>query len=385
MMVNTEGKVPVKMWCKDVENTAMEQLKNLSNLPFAFKHIAAMPDCHAGYGMPIGGVLATQGVIIPNAVGVDIGCGMQAIKTDIEASDVTSEQLKKIMSKVREQIPVGFNHHETPQDMPSGLKARLGAVTRCEYDKATTQLGTLGGGNHFIEFQKGSDDMLWVMIHSGSRNVGLQVAKYYNKIAIDLNEKWFSEVPEKWELAFLPEESEEGVAYVNEMSWCAGFAYQNRTAMMDRIRWIIGDELGCYEVRRIDVPHNYARKENHYGRNVWVHRKGATSAREDETGIIPGSQGTASYVVRGLGSRESFMSCSHGAGRRMGRKEAQRSLNLKDEIKRLDDQGILHAIRNTTDLDEASGAYKDIDEVMEQQQDLVEIVTKLTPLAVIKG
>jgi len=403
--------VPVKLWAEDIEEGAMEQIAHLCNLPFAFHHIAIMPDCHQGYGMPVGGVMATKGVIIPNAVGVDIGCGMCAVKSNIKSNQLNKETLQRIFggSKefkggIRSAIPVGFNHHSKAQEvslMPGGhrlyaLDANNSSVPICssQFNSALHQLGTLGGGNHFIEIQKDTDDNVWIMIHSGSRNLGKQVADHYNDIAIELNKKYHSEVPAKWELAFLPIDSEEGRMYIAEMNYCVKFALANRKLMMDRIMQIIQEE---YDRQRevlhiavefepmINIAHNYAAMENHYGENVMVHRKGATLAREGTIGIIPGSQGTKSYIVRGKGNAESFNSCSHGAGRRLSRTKACNELDLAAEIKKLDDQGIMHGIRHKNDLDEASGAYKDIGEVMRNQSDLVDILTELTPIAVMKG
>lgn len=386
--------MPIKMWLDEIEDGALAQVKNLANLPFAFKHIAIMPDSHQGYGMPIGGVLATKGVVIPNAVGVDIGCGMCAVKLGI--TDISNDQLRVIMGKIRKAIPVGFDHHQDKQDislMPNSMHLTTEMICDKEYHKALCSLGTLGGGNHFIEIQKGSDGHIWVMIHSGSRNFGLQIAEYYNKEAIKLNEQFYSVVDKKQELAFLPLDSDLGKRYMIEMQYAVDFAFANRKLMMDRIKYIFfevfPDNSFFGLVGRpedmINIAHNYAKLENHFGQNVVVHRKGATLATEDTIGIIPGSQGTKSYIVRGKGNRDSFTSCSHGAGRKMGRGQAMRDLNLADEIKILDDQGIIHGIRNEKDLDEASGAYKDINVVMENQKDLVDILVELTPLAVIKG
>ena len=385
-VINTE-KLPIKLWLDDIEDGAMEQVKHLANLPFAYKWVSIMPDSHQGYGMPIGGVLATKGVIIPNAVGVDIGCGMCAVKTSLE--EIDKETIKKIMDEIRKAVPVGFNHHKEKQDeklMPE-LKGKYEIVEQ-EYNSALTQIGTLGGGNHFIEIQKGSDGHIWIMIHSGSRNFGLKNADYYNKKAIAINEKYFSEVPTKWELSFLPIDSEEGQMYINEMGYCVEFALANRKLMMSRITDIFSDQYAEDDFIQLDfinIAHNYASLENHFGENVWVHRKGATLAREGTIGIIPGSQGTKSYIVKGKGNKESFESCSHGAGRKMSRKKATEELNLEEEIKKLDEQGIVHGIRHKNDLDEASGAYKDIDVVMKNQEDLVETLVELSPLAVIKG
>lgn len=385
-IINTE-KIHIKLWLDDIEDGAMAQVRNLANLPFAYHHIAIMPDSHQGYGMPIGGVLATQGVVIPNAVGVDIGCGMCAVKTSI--TDIDTDTLKEIMSEIRKVVPVGFGHHKEKQDanlMPKGLVDLEGVVGR-EYENALTQLGTLGGGNHFIEIQKGSDGHIWIMIHSGSRNFGLKVAEHYNKLAVKLNDKWHSSIPKEWELAFLPLDTQEAQDYISEMNYCVEFALANRKLMMDRILDIFHKEfLGKEQTfGMINIAHNYAVMENHFGSNVLVHRKGATLAREGIIGIIPGSQGTKSYIVEGLGNKDSFESCSHGAGRKMGRNQAIKNLNLEEEIRKLDEQGIVHGIRNQKDLDEASGAYKDIDIVMNNQKDLVKILVELTPLGVIKG
>ena len=395
--INKENQLVIKSWCSEPEQGCIEQAENLAKLPFAFDHIALMPDTHQGYGMPIGGVLATKDVIIPNVVGVDIGCGMCAVKTSLTEIDIKS--LKKIMGEIRKQIPVGFAHHQKPQDrnlMPipcngeNNWSSKMPIIFR-EFNNAIQQIGTLGGGNHFIEIQKGSDGHIWIMIHSGSRNLGKQVADYYNKLAISLNEKWHSKVPKGWQLAFLPVDSQEGQSYIQEMNYCIDFAFYNRRLMMDRIIDIFQKEFTAdleFNINTepmINIAHNYAQVENHFGRNVWVHRKGATLARQDTIGIIPGSQGTKSYIVRGKGNPDSFMSCSHGAGRKLGRKEAERVLNLEDEVKKMDEQGILHGIRGKYGLDEAPGAYKDIDIVMEEQKDLVDILVELKPLGVIKG
>ena len=392
-------KVPAYVWSgKDlIEPKAMQQLKNAASLPFAFHHVALMPDGHFGYGAPIGGVLATKGMVVPNFVGVDIGCGMCAVKTSL--TEISTDTLKKILGEIRKVIPVGFKKHKKGQDI--SLMPHLPDVAQIiwqEKENALKSLGTLGGGNHFIEIQKGSDGHIWIMVHSGSRNLGFKVANHYNKLAATLNETWSSKIPKSWELAFLPVDSEEGRDYITEMQYCVEFALANRRLMMDRIIEVFrkaGDEMlikrgfgkgGGYFIKfdeMINIAHNYAAIENHFGQNVWVHRKGATKATERLVGIIPGSQGTASYIVKGLGNKESFMSCSHGAGRRMGRAAAKKNLDLKEEQKKL--EGIIHSVRNVSDLDEASGAYKDIDEVMANQTDLVEVLVKLTPLAVVKG
>jgi len=384
-VISTE-RIPIKLWLEDIDEAALEQAKNLANLPFAVRHIAIMPDSHPGYGMPIGGVLATQDVVIPNAVGVDIGCGVVAQKTIL--TEISQQELKDIIHLIKARIPVGFAHNKEQQD--ELLMPKLSdntPICGMLYNEARYQLGTLGGGNHFIEIQKGDDRHVWIMIHSGSRNLGKQIADFYNREAKEENKKWHSQVTSK-DLAFLPLSIELGKQYMAEMQFCVDFALANRTLMMNKI-------VGCFDQilkknitagnEMINIAHNYAAIENHFGRNVVVHRKGATSARAGETGIIPGSQGTKTYIVEGLGNPESFMSCSHGAGRRLGRHVAMKTLNLHEEIEIMESQGIIHGIKSVKDLDEAAGAYKDIDTVMENQKDLVRILVELRPLAVVKG
>ncbi len=386
--VVTTEKQPIKLWLDDIESGAFEQARNLANLPFVFQHIAVMPDAHQGYGMPIGGVMATEEMVVPNAVGVDIGCGMCAVRTSL--TTVSTEQLKQVLAEIRRTVPLGFSHQKKkvdPRFMPKADVALDGLpVIAREYQAALTQLGTLGGGNHFIEIQKGDDGRIWLMVHSGSRNLGFKVANYYNRLAMDLNRQWGSSIPKGWQLAYLPTTSVAGQAYLQEMRYCVDFAFANRKMMMERIKdALLAVAPPVFFEPMINIAHNYAAMEVHFDRHVLVHRKGATSARAGEIGIIPGSQGSPSYIVRGLGNPESFASCAHGAGRKMGRKQAQRQLNLEQEKKRLDDQGIIHAVRSSGDLDEAPGAYKDIEEVIDNQLDLVEVVVTLRPLAVVKG
>ncbi len=386
--IKTEKK-PIKLWLDDIEAGAFEQAKNLANLPFVYKHIAVMPDAHLGYGMPIGGVMASEEMVIPNAVGVDIGCGMCAVKTSL--TNISTEKLKAVLSQIRNKVPLGFKHHKKRQDhslMPKvgeGQLEDLFIVSR-EYENALTQLGTLGGGNHFIEVQKGNDGHIWLMIHSGSRNLGYKVANYHNRLASDLNRKWNSKIPPNWQLAFLPIESESGQSYLQEMRYCVDFAFANRKLMMERVKEALMAVITPVSFEPlVNIAHNYAAEEIHFNRRVLVHRKGATRAQAGEIGIIPGSQGSPSYLVKGRGNPDSFSSCAHGAGRKMGRKQAQRQLDLGQEIKHMEDQGIIHAIRHKGDLDEAAGAYKNIDEVIDNQLDLVEVLVELRPLAVIKG
>lgn len=387
MRVFTGNNVPIKMWLDDIDNNAMEQAVDLASLPFAFKHIAIMPDAHAGLGMPIGGVLATKGVVVPNAVGVDIGCGMCAVKTNINAKELSRSTIEKIIKNIYQVIPVGFDHQNKPQDeslMPQGYNIKGMPMMKSLYESALRQLGTLGGGNHFIELQRASDDSLWIMMHSGSRNIGKQIADHYGKVAKYYNKLWYSEVIPG--LEFLPIETQYAKEYFNEMEYCVKFAFANRRLMMERVCDIIQNELKNVDFEpMINIAHNYAAWEHHFDNNVIVHRKGATRAYKGEIGIIPGSMGTRSYIVEGLGNPESFMSCSHGAGRVMGRKEAIKKLNLKDVIKFMDEKKIVHSIKDVNQLDEAPAAYKDIDIVMKNQADLVRPIETLYPIAVVKG
>jgi tRNA-splicing ligase RtcB len=383
--IKTE-RLPIWLWADYMEDGAQKQAINLALHPYTFHHIAIMPDNHQGYGVPIGGVAATKGVVIPEAVGVDIGCGMRVVKTSL--THMSLGKLQTIVDEIKLNIPVGFSHRQESLQkyMPMSSVSKTLEIIYKEYDSACHQIGTLGGGNHFIEIQKGDDGYIWVMVHSGSRNLGKKVAEHHIKIATEQTEKSDVNIPKSWELDYLYFNTVEGKAYINEMRYCMNFAKINRAYMTDEIRKII---LYEYPETRFfagyDVHHNYAEIETHYDQNVMVHRKGATSARKGEIGIIPGSQGTASYIVEGRGNMKSFMSCSHGSGRVMGRGVAKRTLNFEEQKALLDNQGIIHDMISIDSLDEAPGAYKQIEEVMRQQLDLVKPIVRLTPLAVIKG
>jgi len=388
-IISTEKK-PIKLWLLDADKGTLEQAQNLANHPCAFGHIALMPDSHVGYGMPIGGILATQNAIIPNAVGVDIGCGMCSLKTSL--TEISRSSLISILLSIKSIIPRGKGWHKHAQEdwlSANQQKELQGTIVEMEYQNSLRQLGTLGGGNHFIEIQKGSDGYIWIMIHSGSRNLGKTVAEIYNHKAIDLNQKYNQAIPKKWQLDYLPLNSEASQIYLKEMQACVDFAFLNRKTMMKRVKeaflYHFAGRKQIFFSNFINIPHNYAALETHFGQEVWVHRKGATKASKGQAGIIPGSQGTKSYIVEGLGNAESFESCSHGAGRKMGRREAKRKLNLNEEIDFMNAQGIIHEMTSTRDLDEACSAYKDIDQVMSNQKDLVKIVLEMIPLAVVKG
>jgi len=379
----TTERIPIKLWLDDLEEGALQQAKDLANLDIAFRHVAIMPDSHQGYGMPIGGILATKDAIVPNAVGVDIGCGMCSLRTNLE--DVDRDDLKQILGKIRKTIPVGFKHHKEIQDeswMPP-LEGDLPIVQQ-QYRSGRYQVGTLGGGNHFVEIQKGTDGYIWIMVHSGSRNIGFTVANHYHKLAVKETKERGNNVPK--DLSYFVRESENYDLYYREMNYCIDFALQNRKLMMERVKDAFVEVFPEVEFSNfINKPHNFAAWENHFGEKLMVHRKGATRAEEGEWGMIPGSQGTSSFLVKGKGNPLSFNSCSHGAGRVMSRAQARRTLDLKEEVKQIKDKGVLHALRHKKDLDEAPSSYKDIDVVMALQKDLVDVQIELKPLAVMKG
>ena len=380
--VVSSERLPIKLWLDDLDDDALEQAKNLANLPFAYKWIAIMPDSHVGYGMPIGGVMATKNVIVPNAVGVDIGCGMVATKTNL--TEISTPQLDEWRKLVLGYIPVGFNHQKADIHWAGFNDAPDLPVINRELSSARRQLGTLGGGNHFIELQKDQDGFVWLMIHSGSRNFGLKTAKEYHDKAKALCQKWLSDIP-TLDLAFLPMGEKLGDEYLAAMNFALAFAQENRAVMMDwakiALTEVVGGGVDYNEYA--NIHHNFAAMEHHYGSNVLVHRKGATKATNDTIGIIPGSMGSSSYIVQGLGNPESFESCSHGAGRTLGRGQAKRELNLEEEQAKM--AGIVSGLTSVDNLDEAPGSYKDISQVMANQSDLVEILVELRPLANVKG
>lgn len=385
-VIDTE-RLPIKIWTDTAEDGAIEQAKSLANLPFAKKWIAVMPDTHQGYGMPIGGVIATDRVVIPNAVGVDIGCGMKARKTNL--TEIDKETLKKILNQIQRDIPTGFNHQK--EDQP--LSEELSEMTKqFSYDnesfrkiinKMPIQMGTLGGGNHFIEIQKGDDGRIWIMLHSGSRGIGKMTCDYYNDMAERLNKQWFTNVSK--DLAYLPIDTEQGMEYLQAMRIGMKFAEDNRLHMLEKITRVLLKFYPNMEYEEaIDTHHNYAAMEHHYGENYLVHRKGAVRAVGKV--IIPGSMGTYSYIGEGLSNNESFWSCSHGAGRVMGRKEATRRFTAEQVLSEMKEKDIeLYKVKKDDVAEECAAAYKDIDTVMENQKDLVKPLVKLRPIGVVKG
>lgn len=387
-------KLPILCWAKDIEESAMEQAINLANHPCVVDHVVLAPDAHSGFGMPIGGVIAVEDAIIPNAVGVDIGCSMSLMRTNLSVEDINEELLRRIIGGakgypggIRANIPVGMNHNKAKQDHELFAHRDVwNNTTICkeELESAQYQLCSLGGGNHFIEIQAGDDNCVYIMIHSGSRNLGYKVGNYYNKVAEELCAKWKQNDVVKNKLAFLPRGTAEFDAYVREMNICLDFAYANHQLMQNKIVEICEHIIpNFYVIGTYFTRHNYCAIEHHMGRDLFIHRKGAIRARQGEHAIIPGSQGTASYLVCGMGNEASFTSASHGSGRKMSRTAAKANLSLKDEQAKM--AGIVHNINSVDQLDEAPSAYKDIEEVIKLESDLVTPVVKFKPLAVVKG
>ncbi|MEK8019130.1 MAG: RtcB family protein [Candidatus Parabeggiatoa sp.] len=393
--VLSTGRFPVKIYTDDIESEAAQQLHELSTLPFIHKHVAAMPDVHVGIGATIGSVIPTKGAIIPAAVGVDLGCGMSAVQLSLMASDLP-DNLYGIRSKIEEAVPVGFNQHDNPvlestllkkmrEQLDELLQKHPTLITmKKHFDDWQLQVGTLGSGNHFIELCLDENQAVWVMLHSGSRGLGNLIGRYFIGLAKKDMEKWFISLPNN-DLAYFPEGTEHFEDYWQAVMWAQEYARVNREQMMRLILEALSHvDLPPFEItgEAISCHHNYVALENHYKSNIFLTRKGAISARSGEWGIIPGSMGTKSYIVKGKGNPESFCSCSHGAGRRMGRKEAKRRFSTEDMITQT--QGV-ECRKDEGVIDEIPAAYKPIDEVMANQNDLVEIVHTLKQVVCIKG
>lgn len=406
---NSENnKRPIKVWLQKtdiLEEQCLEQATNLSNLPFIHKWVALMPDTHTGMGMPIGGVIATEDVVIPNAVGVDIGCGMAYIQTNIEAdllkntNTANGSLVQGIIGDILRNIPVGFKHHRQKQ-ASIVIDAALNEIDRyafaqtllSEIESGYYQIGTLGGGNHFIELQEDDHGMVGIMLHSGSRHFGHQVCKFFNAIAKEHNARWFAKVPAEYQMAFLPVDTKEGQAYIDWMKLALSFAKENRDRMVKDVTAIFDKWVNKALGRKVEYSnyinchHNYADIEHHYEKNVWVHRKGAIRARSGDIGIIPGAMGSYSYLIEGKGNQESFQSCSHGAGRLMSRTKAKGSFSVESVMNDLKSSGVILGKNNKSDVAEESRyAYKNIDDVISNELDLITPTKKLRTIGVVKG
>ena len=396
--IHDEGANPIMIWTDQIEPSALQQLRNLAALPFIDPHgVAAMPDVHYGVGATVGSVIATRGAIIPAAVGVDIGCGMMAVRLAGARAEHLPESLTQIRSEIEHTVPTGFEKHAAAQQNEKAASVLYSAFRWMEerHSKAfarrkdsaeailSSQFGSLGGGNHFIELCVDEAGELWVMLHSGSRGIGNAIGQYFIELAREDMRRHQVNLPDR-DLAYLTEGTEHFEDYVRAVGWAQGYARENRNEMMRRILIVLHRHLPPFRERAeaINCHHNYVEQETHFGREVWLTRKGAIRAGTGELGIIPGSMGQRSYIVRGLGNAESYYSCSHGAGRRMGRKEARRQFTVADLAAQTDG---VECRKDDAVLDEIPGAYKDIDEVMERQRDLVEVVHTLKQVLCVKG
>ncbi len=394
---------PVKLWTDGVpfEEAARKQVENLARMPFVFKHVAIMPDVHWGMGATVGSVIATRGAVIPAAVGVDIGCGMMAQRLSLKGSDLP-DNLHALRSAIEAAVPHGRTDNGGPndrgawRDIPQSvadhgmvdLEARFVGILakhpKIDHPRRWNHSGTLGTGNHFIELCVDEAQDVWIMLHSGSRGVGNKIGTYFIELAKGDMRRWFVNLPDE-DLAYLPEGTEHFADYCEAIAWAQEFALTNREVMMEAVHGAVARTLGRPVARTesaVQCHHNYLSREHHFGQNVLVTRKGAVSAREDQLGIIPGSMGAKSFIVRGKGNRESFMSCSHGAGRRMSRGEARKTFTLADHEAAT--AGV-ECRKDAEVIDETPAAYKSIDAVMAAQADLVDVVHTLKQVLCVKG
>jgi tRNA-splicing ligase RtcB (3'-phosphate/5'-hydroxy nucleic acid ligase) len=393
------GASPIKAWIKGVplEHAAANQLRNVAGLPFIHSHLAVMPDVHFGRGATVGSVIPTKGAIIPAAVGVDIGCGMMAVQTSLTASHLP-DSLAPVRSEIERKVPVGNGPGGDFKDSPnssgtalrnSGLAERLEVVLdkhpMIRGDKLQRQLGTLGGGNHFIEICLDEADRVWVMLHSGSRGTGNMIGQYFiGRAREELARRVLGyHVPDQ-DLAFFMEGEPLFDDYVEAVLWAQDYARANRELMMQRVLGALREQFPPFKLGKsaVNCHHNYVERETHFGETVWLTRKGAVRAREGDLGIIPGSMGAKSFIVRGKGNLDSFCSCSHGAGRSMSRTEAKRRFTLEDHIQAT---AAVECRKDVGVIDETPMAYKDIDAVMAAQSDLVDVVHTLRQVVCVKG
>jgi tRNA-splicing ligase RtcB (3'-phosphate/5'-hydroxy nucleic acid ligase) len=400
-IISEQGRAPIKAWIDGVEleEEARQQLRNVAGLPFIHHHVAVMPDCHWGMGATIGSVIPTVGAIVPAAVGVDLGCGMTAQQTSLRAADLP-DGLARLRAGIERAIPVGgpgergswkeSGRRGMPaaivaawRNMERGYRDIVAKHPKIEKGLTAEQLGTLGTGNHFIEVCLDEHAGVWVMLHSGSRGVGNRIGTYFIERAKEAMRRAQVKLPDA-NLAYLVERSAEFDDYVAAVGFAQDFARTNRELMMERVLGVLREQLPPFRLgtQAIDSHHNYVASERHFGKNVWVTRKGAVRARIGDLGIIPGSMGTRSYIVRGKGNPESFHSCSHGAGRRMSRGAAKRLFTVADHVRAT--EGV-ECRKDAGVIDETPGAYKDVDAVMAAQRDLVEVVHTLRAVLCVKG
>jgi tRNA-splicing ligase RtcB len=387
-----EGLVPVKVYTGEMEPAARAQLVNISRLPIVHHHVAAMPDVHLGIGATVGSVIPTKRAVIPAAVGVDIGCGMMAARLSLTAQELDETSLKKTFGQIGRDVPVGFGQHRDARDAAKRFKKSLARIMEKhpgigkrvgKNSHWAQQLGTLGGGNHFIEVCLDESSRVWVMLHSGSRGIGNAIGSYFIELAKQDAMKNNVHLPDA-DLAYFPEGAKHFHDYVEAVGWAQDYARANRAEMMELVLDAMRRHLPSFEVtdEAVNCHHNYVEHEEHFGERVWLTRKGAIRARQGELGIIPGSMGARSYIVRGKGAAESFHSCAHGAGRLMSRNAAQKRFSLQDL--QAQTEGVI-CRKDKGVIDEIPGAYKDIDEVMAHQSDLVEVVHTLKQIICVKG
>ena len=388
-------RVPVRIWTDDIDEGSKAQLANIASLPFIHHHVAAMPDVHLGIGATIGSVIATHQAIIPAAVGVDIGCGMVAARLSLTANDIDEKRLRKVFDQITRDVPVGRNQHADGQVLVDavrpfepGLKALTGRHPQLlkafgKFSKWANQMGTLGGGNHFIEVCLDEREQVWVMLHSGSRGIGNAIATYFIELARKDMARNMVHLPDR-DLAYFAEGSEHFADYVEAVHWAQEYAMANRQAMLDLVLAGLARHLPPFTVttEAVNCHHNYVAREHHFGADVWLTRKGAIRAGKGELGIVPGSMGARSYIVRGKGNPESFCSSAHGAGRRMSRTAATKRFTEADFARQT--EGVI-CRKDKGVVDEIPGAYKDIDEVMANQRDLTEILHTLKQVVCVKG
>jgi len=389
------SQAPVEVWTEELEQTARQQLLNIASLPFIHDHVAAMPDVHTGIGATVGSVIATRQAIIPAAVGVDIGCGMIACRLSLSEQNLSHTLLKRVFDQISRDVPVGREQHtidraplERARAFEAGLRTLLARHPELlkrfgKHSNWMFQMGTLGGGNHFIELCLDESGNTWVMLHSGSRGIGNAIGNYFIELARQDMERLLIHLPDR-DLAYLQEGTRHFDDYVAAVTWAQDYAAANRAAMLDIILAALRRHLPPFAVtaEAVNCHHNYVAREKHYGASVWVTRKGAIRARHGDLGIIPGSMGAKSYIVRGKGNARSFQSCAHGAGRRMSRTAAEKAYTAADLAKQT--EGVI-CRKDKGVVDEIPGAYKDIDQVMANQADLVEVVHTLKQVICVKG
>lgn len=395
--VISDTKKPVKVWATNLEAEAEQQARNLAGMPFIANHVSLMPDAHFGRGSTVGSVIATKGAIIPAAVGVDIGCGMSAVRLPYTTEQLGgSARLVELRHSIERSIPTGHNSNKEVTDKVGAAFNELGPISETAlkelrkgiFERSALQVGTLGGGNHFIEICTDLSGQAWVMLHSGSRNIGKSLAEIHINKAKGLMKQYFLDLPDP-DLAFLAQGTKEFNQYLQDLMWGQKYSKANRNEMVNRVLRQVsyhmqGEDLGtaALTTMRVDCHHNYTAIEHHFGQNLFITRKGAVSAKLGELGIIPGSMGVKSFIVEGLGNKDSFTSCSHGAGRKMSRTKARQLFTTEDLIKQT--EGV-ECRKDSAVVDEIPGAYKDIDEVMSNQTDLVKPIYELKQIICIKG